>query len=63
MKAAQVRIGLVCATRVGSERVIVRVICENIDCHGRTRYVVARVDTGRELPKRRVASALHPVAP
>ncbi len=58
MTVKQVSVGMECYTKIGGDRVKVRVTRETFS-RGRTRYFVARLDTGRELPKPRVPSALH----
>jgi len=63
MKQADIKIGSVVLTKVGTELVEVRVdscpLATNFD--KRTRYVVSRLDNGKTLPKARTAAALRPL--
>jgi len=60
MKKSEITVGGIYYTLVSDELVKVRVIRETNDYRtGRTKYEVARVDTGKALPKYRTPAALR----
>jgi hypothetical protein len=62
MKQVDVKIGEVVLAKIGVAFVRVRVLSTiNYGSDTRTRFVVARLDTGKTLPKARTAAALHPL--
>jgi len=63
MKQANIKIGQVVLTKVGTELVRVRVVACPLatEFSSRTRFIVSRLDNGKVLPKSRTAAALRPV--
>ena len=62
MKQADIKIGQVVLTKVGTELVEVRVDSCSLATafSNRTRFIVSRLDNGKTLPKARTAESLRP---
>lgn len=60
-RSRDVALGLIALTKVSGEITEVQVTGETKDSRGRRRFVVARTDNGKALPKARSARALRPV--